>query len=44
MTCTKELVDGALGDALETTQDDPAAETIAFGVERMMFFSGMVGG
>jgi hypothetical protein len=44
VTCTKELVDGALGDALETTQDDPAAETSAFGVERMMFFSGMVGG
>ena len=44
VTCTKDMVDGPLGVALETEQEDPAAETSAFGVERMMFFSGMVGG
>lgn len=44
VTCTKDMVDGPLGVALETEQEDAAAETSAFGVERMMFFSGMVGG
>ena len=44
VTCTKDMVDGPLGVELETEQEDPAAETSAFGVERMMFFSGMVGG
>ena len=44
VTCTKEMVKGPLGVALETVQEDASAVPSAFGFERMMFFSGMVGG
>ena len=44
VTCTKAMVKGSLGDALETEQEDASAVTSVFGFERMMFFSGMVGG
>ena len=44
VTCTKAMVKGPLGEALETEQEDPSAVPSVFGVERMMFFSGMVGG
>mmetsp|Transcript_31406 Transcript_31406/g.78015 ORF Transcript_31406/g.78015 Transcript_31406/m.78015 type:complete len:237 (-) Transcript_31406:278-988(-) len=44
VTCTKAMLKGTLGAAIETEQADAAAVAPAFGVARMMIFSGMVGG
>jgi len=45
VTCDDALMDGTLGEALETVQADACSVNAAGGIpDRVMFFSGMVGG